>query len=157
MTAPPLLPTVDASLNALSFVLLVAGMIQIKRGNEAAHKRCMIAALTSSTLFLVVYLYHHASVGLQVKYAGPEAWRNAYLGMLLAHTILAVTVPVLAGRTAWLGFKDRRATHRRWARVALPVWLFVSVTGVLIYLVLYVWTDSYTLAMATEPSAAATP
>lgn len=142
------LPTVNAALNGVSFSLLVTGLVMIKRGNEEAHKRAMIAALVTSTLFLVSYLTHHYLIGLTVKYAGPDWGKTPYLIMLLAHTVLAAAVPFLALRTAYLGFKERRALHKKWARVTAPIWLFVSVTGVLIYLVLYVLTDSYELAIA---------
>ena len=144
----PFLPTLNACLNGLAFLLLVMGIAQIKRGREEAHKRMMIAALVTSTLFLISYLTHHALIGLTVKYAGPEWGKTPYLIMLLAHTVLAALVPFLALRTAYLGFKERRESHRKWAKVTAPIWIFVSITGVLIYLVLYVFTDSYQQANA---------
>ena len=145
---PATLPTLNAALNLIAFCLLVTGLVLIKRGNEEGHKRAMIAALVTSTLFLASYLTHHYVVGLTVKYAGPEWGKTPYLIMLLAHTVLAAMVPFLALRTAYLGFKERRELHKKWARWTAPIWLFVSVTGVLIYLVLYVLTDSYELAIA---------
>jgi uncharacterized membrane protein YozB (DUF420 family) len=146
----PFLPTLNACLNGLAFVLLITGIAQIKRGREEAHKKLMIGALAVSTLFLISYLTHHYTVGLTVKYAGPEWGRTPYLTMLLAHTILAAAVPFLAIRTAYLGFKERRETHRKWAKVTAPIWIFVSITGVLIYFVLYLWTDSYAEAMNAQ-------
>lgn len=151
----PVLPTLNAILNSLAFACLVRGLWLIRRGNEAGHKKAMFAALACSTLFLISYVTHHATVGLTVKYAGPDSLKTAYLTMLLVHTVLAALVPFLALRTAYLGIKDRRASHKKWARVTAPIWLFVSVSGVLIYFVLYVWTDSYALALeagAASPS-----
>lgn len=144
---PLFLPTLNACLNGLAFLLLVSGLVMIKRGREQTHKRLMLSALACSALFLVSYLTHHATIGVTVRYAGPDWGRVPYLGMLLAHTVLAAAVPFLALRTAWLGLKDRRAQHRKWARVTAPIWIFVSVTGVLIYLVLYIWTDSFAAAI----------
>lgn len=146
----PFLPTLNAVLNGIAFVLLITGIAQIKRGNEEAHKKMMIGALVVSTLFLISYLSHHALVGLTVKYAGPEWGKTPYLTMLLAHTVLAALVPFLALRTAFLGYKERREQHKKWAKFTAPIWIFVSVTGVLIYLVLYVLTDSYQQAIAAS-------
>jgi len=150
----PFLPTLNAVLNSIAFFCLVSGLILIRRGKEEAHKRAMFAALGCSVLFLISYVTHHATVGTTVKYAGPEAYKSAYLIMLLVHTVLAALVPFLALRTAYLGIKDRRASHKKWARVTAPIWLFVSVSGVLIYFILYVWTDSYALALesTTQPA-----
>lgn len=144
----PFLPTLNAVLNSIAFVLLLTGIAQIKRGNEEAHKKLMISALVVSTLFLISYLTHHTLVGLTVKYAGPDWGKTPYLLMLLAHTVLAALVPFLALRTAFLGFKERRAQHKKWAKFTAPIWIFVSLTGVLIYFVLYVLTDSYQQAIA---------
>ena len=113
----PFLPTLNAALNGTAFLLLITGIAQIKRGNEGAHKKSMIAALVVSTLFLASYLTHHALVGLTVKYTGPEWGKVPYLSMLLAHTALAALVPFLALRTAFLGFKERRKQHKKWAKV----------------------------------------
>jgi putative membrane protein len=130
------LPTVNASLNATATVLLVVGYWLIKRRRENAHKWVMLAAFGVSMVFLVCYLVYHAMAG-HVKFLGPEPIRTAYHAMLLSHVVLAATVPVLAGRTIWLGLQDRRATHRRWANWTFPIWLYVSITGVVIYLMLY--------------------
>lgn len=148
----PFLPTLNACLNGLAFVMLVLGLIKIKQGQEEAHKKLMIGALIVSTLFLVSYVTHHATVGMTVKYAGADWGKTPYLIMLLVHTVLAAAVPFLAIRTAYLGFQDRRTSHRKWAKVTAPIWLFVSVSGVLIYLILYVWTDSYAQALVAKPS-----
>ena len=148
----PLLPTLNACLNGLAFLLLVTGLIKIKQGQEEAHKKLMIGALVVSTLFLISYVTHHSTVGMTVSYAGADWGKTPYLVMLLVHTVLAAAVPFLAIRTAYLGFQDRRSAHRKWAKVTAPIWLFVSVSGVLIYLILYVWTDSYDQALAAKPS-----
>lgn len=148
----PFLPTLNACLNGLAFLLLVTGLIKIKQGQEEAHKKLMIGALLVSTLFLLSYVTHHATVGMTVKYAGADWGKTPYLVMLLVHTVLAAAVPFLAIRTAYLGFQDRRESHRKWAKVTAPIWIFVSVSGVLIYFILYVWTDSYAQALAAKPS-----
>jgi uncharacterized membrane protein YozB (DUF420 family) len=130
------LPTVNASLNATATVLLVIGYWLIKQRREVAHKRVMLTAFGVSMLFLTCYLIYHAQVG-HVKFPGPEPIRTAYYVMLISHVLLAAIVPVLAGRTIYLGLRDRRATHRRWAKWTFPIWLYVSITGVLIYFMLY--------------------
>ena len=141
------LPTLNASLNGLAATLLVVGLAFIKRRRERAHKNCMVAAFACSVLFLASYLYYHANAG-RISFAGEGLAKTAYLALLLSHTVLAAAVPILAVRTLYLGFRDRRAQHRRWARITFPIWLYVSVTGVLIYLILYHWTDSAALALA---------
>jgi putative membrane protein len=157
MDSLPFLPSLNAALNGLAFLFLLTGIAQIKRGRETAHKNLMLAALVCSVIFLISYLSHHAMVGLSVPYHGPEGWKTPYLTMLLVHTILAALVPFLALRTAWLGLRihaepGRRATHKRWARITAPIWIFVSISGVLIYLVLYIWTDSYSHALELAQS-----
>ncbi len=130
------LPTVNACLNGLSFVLLVAALVFIKRKNVAAHKACNLAALTTSALFLVCYLVYHAQVG-SVKFQGQGWVRPVYYTILLTHTVLAGLVPFLAGVTLWRAFTEKFDKHRAIAKVTLPVWMYVSVTGVVIYLMLY--------------------
>ncbi|MGE0609318.1 MAG: DUF420 domain-containing protein [Pirellulales bacterium] len=131
------LATLNACLNALAGVLLVVGLILIKRRREQAHKNVMLAAFVVSAAFLVSYVAYHLQAG-SVKFAGPVAVRNYfYWPLLLTHVVLAACVPVLAIWTIVLGLKDRREKHRRLARWTFPIWLYVSVTGVLIYVVLY--------------------
>lgn len=134
------LPAVNAGLNALSAVLLCAGYAAIRRRKLVWHLRLMSAALASSTAFLASYLVYHYHAG-SVRYAGPG--RPVYLAILLTHTVLAVIVPPLAGRLLWLVWREWPAgdftRHARLARVTLPIWLYVSVTGVVIYCMLYVW------------------
>jgi uncharacterized membrane protein YozB (DUF420 family) len=130
------LPRLNAVLNATSGVLLVAGFVCIRRRAIAAHRRCMLAAFVSSCTFLVSYLVYHAQVG-SVRFPLAGTIRNVYLGILSTHTVLAACVPVLAILTLRLGLKMDVARHRRIARWTLPIWLYVSVTGVVIYWMLY--------------------
>jgi uncharacterized membrane protein YozB (DUF420 family) len=131
-----LFPTINATLNAAAGVLLVTGFVLIRRRKVKAHRAVMIAALGCSALFLVSYLIYHFQAG-SVRFPGIGAPRTIYLSILLTHTVLAAAVPVLALITlvrAWQGRFDR---HRRIARWTLPIWLYVSVTGVVIYWMLY--------------------
>lgn len=146
MDDPSIFPPLNAALNGLAALLMVAGIFRIRSGDEATHKKLMLSAFGVSVLFLCSYLYYHLHFGVSVKYAGPESAKIPYLLMLLTHTVLAAAVPFLALRTIWLGLKEQRASHRKWARFTFPIWLYVSLTGVLIYLVLYVFTDSSRLA-----------
>jgi len=141
------LPTLNAVLNGIAAVLLVTGFRLIRRGRERAHKRVMLTAFGCSVLFLASYLTFHFQAG-RVAFAGGSGARSLYLALLLSHTLLAALVPFLALRTIWLGLHDRRRKHRFWARITLPIWLYVSVTGVLIYLILYHWTGSAAAARA---------
>ncbi len=131
-----LLPAVNAGLNSLATVLLIAGYVLIRQGRREAHRLAMLSAFTCSILFLVSYLTYHAQVG-SVPFKGQGGIRTLYFAILITHTILAAAVPFLAGRTLFLAFRDRLREHRRLARVTLPIWLYVSVTGVVIYVMLY--------------------
>jgi uncharacterized membrane protein YozB (DUF420 family) len=132
------LPSVNAALNLVSTVLLVAGRVWIRRGRVAAHRRAMLGAFTVSSLFLVLYVAHKAWRGFEnTPYHGEGVLRVLYLAILFSHLALAMTVPVLALRLVQLGLGGRIARHRRLAVVAWPIWLYVSVTGVVIYLLLY--------------------
>ncbi len=130
------LPTVNALLNATATVLLVAGYLLIKRGKERAHKRAMLSAFVVSILFLACYLIYHYQA-LHVQFTGPAAVRYVYYAILIPHVLLAAAVPFLAVATIYLGLTDQRARHRRIARWTFPIWLFVSVTGVIVYVMLY--------------------
>jgi uncharacterized membrane protein YozB (DUF420 family) len=130
------LPAVNATLNALAAVMLVVGWALIKSGRERAHRNWMLSAFGVSIAFLTCYLvyhYHHLSMPFQ----GPDALRPWYYVLLITHVVLAACVPVLASITIYLGLADRRVRHRQFARWTFPIWLYVSVTGVIIYLVLY--------------------
>jgi uncharacterized membrane protein YozB (DUF420 family) len=131
-----ILPTVNASLNATSTVLLVAGWFFIKRRAVAWHRACMLGACTVSTLFLTSYLVYHANVG-SVPYTGQGALRPIYFVILITHIILAAAILPLAAVTLSRALRGRFERHRAIARWTLPIWLYVSVTGVVIYLMLY--------------------
>ena len=130
------LPTVNAALNALATVLLAAGWIFIRQGRLRAHRAAMIAAFAVSTIFLICYLTYHWLVG-HVPFTGQGAARAVYFTILISHILLAVTVPVLAIAMFVLALRGRFEAHRRLGRIAMPIWLYVSVTGVVIYLMLY--------------------
>lgn len=130
------LPTLNAALNATAAALLLAGYLAIRRGRRETHRRLMMAALACSVLFLASYLVYHAHVG-SVRFARTGAVRTLYLSILLTHTVLAATVPVLAVVTVMRARRGDFARHRRIARLTLPVWAYVSVTGVVIYWMLY--------------------
>jgi uncharacterized membrane protein YozB (DUF420 family) len=130
------LPAVNATLNSLSAVLLVTGWLFIRQRRTIAHRNTMIAALACSTLFLTSYLVYHAQVG-SVRFPGTGLPRTLYLTILVTHTVLAAAVPFLAVMTAWRAYRKRWAAHVRLARWTLPIWLYVSVTGVVVYWMLY--------------------
>ena len=131
------LPTLNAFLNALSGILLLAGYAQIRKKNVLAHKRLMVSAFLVSILFLVSYLYYHYNVG-SVPFTGQGWIRPVYFAILISHTVLAATVPVLAVITLVHAFRGQFDRHRRIARWTFPIWVYVSATGVLVYLLLYV-------------------
>jgi putative membrane protein len=136
------LPAVNGSLNALSAVFLTAGYIFIKRKNQNAHRNCMAAALVTSTLFLICYLTYHFYLAYYLhkgptKFTDPAWFRPIYLGILLTHTLLAVVILPMVIITLILAIKRRFEAHRKIARWTWPLWMYVSVTGVLIYFLLY--------------------
>lgn len=130
------LPTLNAALNATSAVLLVAGLLFIRRRRIGAHRACMLAACATSTLFLASYLIYHARVG-SVPYRGSGWHRPLYFSILISHTILAAAIVPLAIVTLRRALGGDFARHARLARVTLPIWIYVSVTGVVVYLMLY--------------------
>ena len=130
------LPAVNATLNASSGVLLVIGWFLIRSRRIAQHRACMIAAFVFSTLFLVCYVVYHAQVG-SVPFTRQGFVRPLYFTILITHVTLAFTVPPLAIATLSRGLKARFTQHRAIARWTLPIWLYVSVTGVLVYVLLY--------------------
>jgi uncharacterized membrane protein YozB (DUF420 family) len=131
-----ILPAVNACLNGLSLLLLLTGFVFIQRKNVEAHKRCMLAALGVSSVFLVCYLVHHARVG-SVPFRGVGWLRQVYFVILVPHIILAAAVVPLALVTVTRGLRGAVEKHRRIARVTLPVWLFVSMSGIAVYFMLY--------------------
>lgn len=130
------LPALDAVLNATSAVLLTIGWTLIRRGRVAQHRKFMIAAFCTSVLFLVSYLTYHAQVG-SVRFTKQGPIRAVYFTILLTHTVLAVVIVPLVLMSLRRGLKRQDARHRAIARWTLPLWLYVSVTGVVVYLMLY--------------------
>lgn len=136
----PLLPTVNALLNALAAVLLLRGRALIRRGRVDAHRRTMLAAFATSTLFLALYVAHKVASGFEsASFPAEGAARFGYLALLFSHVVLAMAVPPLAITLIRRGLRGDFERHRRLARVAWPIWIYVSATGVLIYALLYLW------------------
>jgi uncharacterized membrane protein YozB (DUF420 family) len=136
------LPLQNAWLNGTSAVLMIAGMIAIKSGRRGLHEWLMKTAFVTSTAFLAGYLYYHFVVQASV---GPTQFRRtglvhtAYIVMLITHVVLAIVNLPLVLRVLWLAHKERWVEHKRLAKITFPIWLYVSVTGVLVYLALYPW------------------
>ena len=126
----------NACLNTLSAILLLRGYLQIRRGEREAHRKTMLAALLSSGLFLSSYLVYHFQVG-SVPYPHHDWTRPLYFAVLIPHVILAALVAPLVVVVVWCAFKGEFARHRRLARWVWPVWIFVSLSGVMVYLMLY--------------------
>lgn len=130
------LPAVNATLNATCFVLLTIGYILIRRGRVAQHRAVMIAAVSTSVVFLVSYLVYHAQVGSK-PFLGQGPIRIVYFTILLTHTVLAAAIVPMVLMTLSRGLKRQDARHRALARWTLPIWMYVSVTGVIVYFMLY--------------------
>lgn len=130
------LPALNAVLNATSAALLATGYVLIRQGRREAHRRTMLAAVACSALFLTSYLVYHFHVG-SVKFQGQGPVRTLYFTILITHTVLAVTIVPLVVLTLVPALRGRFDRHRRMARVTLPLWAYVSVTGVVIYWMLY--------------------
>lgn len=132
------LPPLNAALNATATVLLIVGRRLARRGELERHRRVMVAAFSVSSVFLVSYLVHKTARQFEnTTFNAEGAAKAAYLALLASHVLLAMTVPVFAIVLIRLGLRNERARHRRIARIAWPIWIYVSVTGVLIYLLLY--------------------
>ena len=130
------LPLVNASLNGVATVLLVVGYVCIRRRRITAHRTAMVAAFVTSVLFLISYLTYHAHAGSR-PFPGQGPIRVVYFVILISHIILAATIPPLAGITLWRAYRRRFDRHMKIARWTLPLWLYVSVTGIVVYLMLY--------------------
>jgi len=131
-----ILPAVNASLNALAALLLVRGYVLIRAGRVQQHRKTMLAAFATSIVFLISYLIYHSQVG-SVRFE-KEGWiRTVYITILLSHTILAAAVPFLAVITLRRGLRNNLRQHVKIAKWTLPIWLYVSVTGVVVYWMLY--------------------
>jgi len=131
------LPTLNATLNGLSAVLLTIGWLFIKSGRIDAHRRCMVSAFITSSLFLISYVIYHSLGGLKV-FPGTGLIRDVYFSILIPHVTLAAVVLPMAIVTLRRGLRRDDARHRRLARWTFPLWVYVSVTGVLVYLILYI-------------------
>ena len=145
MSAVEFFPPLNASLNALSgiFLLIAYRHIRATPRRIAQHRRFMLMACATSVLFLICYVtYHSVRGGVVTKFAGTGVWRTIYLTILTSHTILAVVILPLAILSVWHGLKMRVPQHRRVARWTFPLWMYVSVTGVLVYFFLYHWFPS---------------
>ncbi len=137
------LPAVNASLNALSAVFLTLGYIFIRQKNKLAHRNCMVAAFVTSIVFLICYLTYHTYLGVVLhrgptRFLEPQWFRPIYLAILLSHTVLAMVIVPLILVTLYRARRQDFAAHKRIARWTWPLWMYVSVTGVLVYWLLYV-------------------
>lgn len=137
-----MLPTVNAFFNLVSFVLLILGYQAVRRKQINRHRALMVMALMSSILFLAGYLTYHAYVGT-TRFMAPQPLRSVYLGILLTHTVLAGAIVPLVISTLWNALRGVFHKHRRVARWTLPLWIYVSITGVIIYVLLYVLFPQY--------------
>ncbi|MBC8325720.1 MAG: DUF420 domain-containing protein [Verrucomicrobia subdivision 3 bacterium] len=139
------MPLINASLNSLASLFLLMGFIFIKKGNRAAHKRCMIAAFTTSAVFLACYLWYHYASHAHTVLKHPSDWVNyLYYFILITHIILAVVILPLVFITINHALRDRFDKHRHIARWTWPIWMYVSLTGVVVYLFLYVFFAEHT-------------
>jgi uncharacterized membrane protein YozB (DUF420 family) len=130
------LPTVNASLNALSGVFLLVGYVLIRRRHITAHRNAMLCAFASSTVFLISYVVYHAQAGSR-PFTGQGAIRYVYFAILISHVILATAILPMAISTLSRGLRGRYVEHKRIARWTFPTWMYVSVTGVIVYVMLY--------------------
>ena len=130
------LPLVNALLNALATILLISGYVAIRRGQIQVHRALMISAFATSVLFLISYLIYHAQVGSR-PFPGRGPIRAVYFTILISHIVLAAVIPPLAVVTLWQALRGRFDRHARIARWTLPLWLYVSVTGIIVYWMLY--------------------
>ncbi len=130
------LPAVNALLNSIATVLLLVGYVQIRRKNVAGHKFCMLSAVVVSAAFLACYLVYHYHAGRK-EFPGPSHWAIVYRLVLYPHIVLAAVMVPMILMTLWRAFRGNFEGHRKIARVTFPIWIYVSITGVLIYLMLY--------------------
>lgn len=135
------LPAFNATMNALSGLLLLNGYRLVKARRLLAHRRSMLAACTTSTIFLASYLFYHYHAG-STRFTGTGAIRTIYFTILISHTILATVILPLAILSVVHGLRDNRPLHRKISRWTFPIWMYVSVTGVLVYFFLYQWFPS---------------
>ncbi len=150
--ALPVWPGVNAALNGCATLCIVIGLIAVKRGAVPLHKVCMSAAFVISAAFLVSYLSYHAT-GLETPYPKSAPGRGPYLILLLSHIVLAVPTALIVPVVVVLGWRDTIDRHRRWAKITAPLWLYVSFTGVCIYVWLYLYAGARPLAAAAAEAA----
>ena len=132
------LPTLNASLNSVSTVLLLLGYIAIKRGNRELHKKLMVSALVVSAAFLTSYLIYHYHVPSK-KFPDLGWIKTVYLVILIPHIILAAAMVPMILKTFWHAFREEWDKHKKIAKITFPIWMYVSITGVIVYLMLYQW------------------
>jgi uncharacterized membrane protein YozB (DUF420 family) len=141
------IPTLNAALNAVATVLILTGFVLIKQGKREAHRKVMMSAAAVSALFLIGYVTHKALNGamggpgaaLHTQFGGTGIIRTVYYVMLFTHVVLAAAIAFLVPRTFAYALRGNLESHKRWARFTFPIWLYVSVTGVLVYFFLYRW------------------
>lgn len=137
------IPALNACLNAIATVLMTLGFFFIKRGDKVTHRKMMLSAGAVSAIFLVGYVGHKILVkGVHTPFGGEGLIRSVYYTMLISHILLAMAIAYLVPRTFWLAIKGDYETHKKWAKWTFPIWFYVSVTGVLVYLFLYRWWPS---------------
>ena len=140
-------PALNASLNGCAALCLTLGYIFVKFKRLTAHRISMVLALLFSAIFLGCYLYYHYKVGAQTPFKGQGLWRWVYYPMLISHILLAMVIVPLIFRTVYLAWNQQFDLHRKWARITFPLWYYVSITGVLIYFMLYVWFKPVTFSL----------
>ncbi|WP_404421296.1 DUF420 domain-containing protein [Nibricoccus sp. IMCC34717] len=134
------IPALNAFLNAIATVAITAGLVAIRGGAKDIHRRCMLTAAAVSAVFLIGYVSHKILVrGVHTPFGGTGLIRGLYYGMLLTHVVLAMAIAWLVPRTFLFALRGQWEQHRAWARWTMPIWLYVSVTGVLVYFFLYQW------------------
>lgn len=131
-----ILPTINAILNATSAIFVLSGYRRIKRSDSATHKKLMLTAVSVSTLFLISYLVYHYQVG-SVKFQGTGFIRGIYFFILITHTVLAAAIAPMVIRTVYLALKGSFEKHRKIAKYTFPIWIYVSFSGIIVYLMLY--------------------
>jgi putative membrane protein len=149
-------PALNASLNALSAVFIASGWFCIRRERKRAHVACMISAILTSSAFLTCYLIYHFQVH-SIRFTDHSIARPIYFFLLLTHIVLAIAVVPLVAASVVLAARARWASHRRVSRVTMPVWLYVSVTGVIVYFMLYQWFPSDEIKTRLRPQSTASP
>ncbi|MDX2187091.1 MAG: DUF420 domain-containing protein [Opitutaceae bacterium] len=134
------IPALNACLNAAATLAITVGLVAIKTGHKELHRKCMLTSAGLSAVFLIGYVAHKILVrGVHTPFGGDGMIKGFYYGMLFTHVVLAMAIAWLVPKTFYFAIKGDWETHRRWAKWTMPIWLYVSVTGVLVYLFLYQW------------------